>query len=148
MGVSVLTCNGHQSHESQTSPPANKELQTAWPGKREKFREFFFLFALKSCSACGLSTAIFHEIFAQFFTVFFHVLFRPFFTICFFAHFSHFLSLFSSHIFFRTSDSAHFSYHIFQRCAAEKVLYNVQPLHCITVPRQVIPLLVDHACHS
>ena len=73
-------------------------------------------FALKSCSAS--QHCMFHNFFTQSFAIF-HVLFRPFFHE-FFAHCHVFFHWFSR-AFFRTSDFAHFSYHVFQRCAAKRL---------------------------
>ena len=96
-------------------PHPLKRLQTAWPGSREKVCEIFL--ALKTGSACGPSTAfvtISHTIFHNVF----HVLSMHFFTI-FFRTFFAFSFTVSLAFFFRTSDFAHFAYHIFQRCAAK-----------------------------
>ena len=117
--VSVPTMpHGHESHESQTSPPPTKGCRQ--PGQETVKNSVRTFFALKSGSACGPSTAFFSQKFSHnfsqcfsrlvpdhFFTIFFSHIFRIFFH-CF------------SRTFFRTSDFAHFSYHIFQRCAAKR----------------------------
>ena len=143
-------CHGHESHESQTSPPPTKGCRE--PGQETAKNPVNLFFALESGSACGPSTVFFSQFLRTIFHSVFHVLFRPFFHDSFFAHiFWHFLSLLFSHIFshFRFST---FFFHISEVCC-QKTLRSVQPLHCITVPetghtstyRSCPPLLTQYS---
>ena len=70
-------------------------------------------FALKSCSAS--QHCIFHKVSSQSFTIRFVPTIFPR-----FSHICHGFFHCFSRAFFRTSDFAHFSYHVFQRCAVKR----------------------------
>ena len=117
-----------------TNPtPSNKGLQTAWPEKSEKFREFFFRaqkwFCLRS-QQCFFS----QKFFAHFFTVLPEVFFAGFSR--FFSHiFSHYFSHGFSRRIFRTSLLRIFLTHFFIAVCCPKGFHSLQSQHCVTVPK-------------
>ena len=126
-------CHGNGSHESQTPTPSNKGLQTTWPEKSEKFREFFF-----SHSKVVLPAVPAMFFFTKIFRTFFHCVARVFFAgfSRFFSHiFSHHFSHGFSRRIFRTPLLRIFLTQFFIAVCCPKGFHSLQSQHCVTVPK-------------